>query len=73
MVQNSVCACVQDCVCTHFKDSYSLGLVQTTVARKTKEKVFVLKQRELASCGADCSFPHLCQPPLFRSLITEEP
>lgn len=46
MVQNSVCACVQDCVCACFKDSYSQSLAQTSVARKTKKKVFVLEQRE---------------------------
>lgn len=44
--------CVWDCVYACFKDSYSVTLAQTTEARKTKRKVFVLEKRELASLQA---------------------
>ena len=56
MVQSCVsvflCVSVWDFVYACFKDPYSVTLAQTTQARKTKQNVFVLEQRDLASLQA---------------------
>lgn len=77
-VSGTECVCVWDCVYACFKDSYSVTLAQTTEARKTKRKVFVLEKEgagKSASCRAESSFSHFLptgsKTLLFQSHIIE--